>query len=151
MIAEVPRQNAEEDSMRLGERARLLQRAGVHALSVRTDEDDTPCGLRDLFSVVQSAQQVPVFRRDWFIHPLQVLILLSAQGTSNTVTPSPSAPLWPLPFPFSPAVADPYALPLCSAHPPLNGSRTCTRMDLLILLLLYGHCPSEICSFLSAV
>lgn len=86
MIAEVPRQNAEEDSMRLGERARLLQRAGVHALSVRTDEDDTPCGLRDLFSVVQSAQQVPVFRRDWFIHPLQVLILLSAQGTSNTAT-----------------------------------------------------------------
>lgn len=81
MIAEVPRINQAEDSTELGRRAALLQRAGVHALSVRTDEDDTPCGLRDLFSVVQSAQQIPIFRRDWFIHPLQVLALLKIDCT----------------------------------------------------------------------
>lgn len=87
IIAEVPRKNPEEDSQQLGERARLLQRAGVHALSVRTDQDDTPSGLRDLFSVVQSAQQVPVFRRDWFIHPLQVRPLLgTAAATSCTLS-----------------------------------------------------------------
>eukprot|EP00892_Ulva_mutabilis_P003798 jgi/Ulvmu1/1790/UM119_0008.1 len=73
IIAEVPRMSQEEPSEALGERARKLQRAGVHALSVRTDVDDTPCGLRDLFSVVQAAQALPIFRRDWFIHPLQVI------------------------------------------------------------------------------
>lgn len=80
MIAEVPRKNKDEDSTELGRRATLLQRAGVHALSVRTDEDDTPSGLRDLFSVVQGAQQIPIFRRDWFIHPLQVLVPLTVNA-----------------------------------------------------------------------
>lgn len=39
---------------------------------VRTDVEDTPEGLKDLLTVVQ-AVRVPVLRRDWIIHPLQVV------------------------------------------------------------------------------
>lgn len=44
--------------------------AGADALVVRTDSEDTPEGLKDLFTVCQ-AVRVPVLRRDWMIHPLQ--------------------------------------------------------------------------------
>ena len=74
LIAEVPRVSPAEESSALAERARILHKAGVHALCVRTDEDDTPCGLRDLFEVVAAAPKTPVLRRDWFIHPLQVRV-----------------------------------------------------------------------------
>lgn len=73
-MAEVPRKGLPAEAPeQLAERAALLAKQGVHALSVQTDADETPCGLRDLFAVVRAVPGTPVFRRDWFIHPLQVL------------------------------------------------------------------------------
>lgn len=72
IIAEVPRLNADEPSSALGARSRSLKKAGAHALCVRTDADDTACGLKDLFVVVNAVPEIPVLQRDWFIHPLQV-------------------------------------------------------------------------------
>jgi indole-3-glycerol phosphate synthase len=72
IIAEVSRLHADEKSSALSARSRSLKKAGVHALCVRTDADDTACGLKDLFAVVHAVPEIPVLRRDWFIHPLQV-------------------------------------------------------------------------------
>lgn len=73
LIAEVPRSGLPREAPeQLAERASRLARAGVDALSVNTDSEATPCGLRDLFHVVRAVPKTPVFRRDWFIHPLQV-------------------------------------------------------------------------------
>lgn len=73
-MAEVPRKGLPAEAPeQLAQRAALLEKAGVHVLTVHTDADETPCGLRDLFAVVRAAPKTPVFRRDWFIHPLQVL------------------------------------------------------------------------------
>ena len=72
LIAEVARKSKDEAASQLAERARILQKAGVHAVCVRTDAEDTATGLSDLFAVVRAVPKMPVLRRDWFIHPLQV-------------------------------------------------------------------------------
>ena len=46
---------------------------GADALAVRTDVEDTPSGLADLFAVARGVT-VPVLARDWFLHPLQVYL-----------------------------------------------------------------------------
>lgn len=76
IIAEVPKAEKGEPSERLAERARILSKAGVQALSVKTDAYDTDLGLQDLFTVVRAVPNIPVLRRDWIIHPLQVRPLL---------------------------------------------------------------------------
>ena len=82
LIAEVPKRSLDEPAERLAERAKLLEAAGAHALSVRTDADDTASGLADLFAVVRAVPRLPVLRRDWFIHPLQAR-LLPADACTN--------------------------------------------------------------------
>jgi indole-3-glycerol phosphate synthase len=77
MIAEVPKKSVDEAASQLAHRARNLSKAGAHVLSVRTDADDTSSGLLDLFEVVRAVPEASVLRRDWFIHPLQVLLLRS--------------------------------------------------------------------------
>ena len=72
LIAEIARKSKDEAASELAERAQILQKAGVHAVCVRTDAEDTATGLSDLFAVVRAVPKMPVLRRDWFIHPLQV-------------------------------------------------------------------------------
>ena len=72
-MAEVPRKGLPAEAPeQLAQRAALLAKQGVDSIAVHTDADETPCGLRDLFAVVRAVPETPVFRRDWFIHPLQV-------------------------------------------------------------------------------
>lgn len=53
--------------------SRLLAARG-DGFVVPTDMEDTPAGLKDLFSVLNSvAGQAPVLQRDWFLHPLQIV------------------------------------------------------------------------------
>ena len=80
IIAEVPKADKAEPAERMAARARTLRRAGVQALCVRTDAYDTDTGLRDLFGVVRAVPDLPVLRRDWIIHPLQVRPMPGACG-----------------------------------------------------------------------
>jgi indole-3-glycerol phosphate synthase len=73
-VAEVPCKGLHGEAQeQLAQRATLLAQQGMDALAVHTDADETPCGLRDLFAVVRAVPKTPVLRRDWFIHPLQVI------------------------------------------------------------------------------
>jgi len=51
----------------------LLETAGLDALVVNTDQWYSSSGLHDLYMVARATRRVPVLRRDWFLHPLQVL------------------------------------------------------------------------------
>lgn len=51
--------------------AKQYEESGADALCVPMDSDDSPSGLKDLFSITQ-AVKIPVVAQDWFIHPLQV-------------------------------------------------------------------------------
>ena len=70
-----------ETSQALAELSSRLALGGADALVVPTDTDDTPEGLSDLFAVCRASGAVatydkpapPVFCRDWFLHPLQVV------------------------------------------------------------------------------
>ena len=54
-----------------------LTNDGVRNWSCRTDSEETPSGTGDLFAVCQ-AVKVPVMRRDWILHPLQIVDTRSA-------------------------------------------------------------------------
>lgn len=55
----------------LADRARAFEEAGADALCIPMDSDDTPSGLKDLYTVSR-AVKIPLVAQDWFIHPLQV-------------------------------------------------------------------------------
>lgn len=58
----------------LAERAAKLVEYGADAVSVRVDEEHTDSGLQDIFAVCRKvSKDIPVFCRDWFLHPLQVV------------------------------------------------------------------------------
>lgn len=74
IILEVGRPTPETTSAELAEIARKYEKASrgaAVALAVPTDEFYSPDGLRDLWMVAQ-AVRLPVLRRDWILHPLQV-------------------------------------------------------------------------------
>lgn len=52
--------------------AKQYEESGADALCVPMDSDDSPSGLKDLFSIAQGVR-VPIVAQDWFIHPWQVL------------------------------------------------------------------------------
>ena len=70
---ELARSAAADSPSALAAAATALAAAGADALIVPTDSSDTPEGLADLFAVCRAAPGVPVLRRDWFLHPLQVV------------------------------------------------------------------------------
>lgn len=73
LVLEACRSEAVSSSQQLAELAARLAEAGADAIVVRTDAEDSPHGLADLFAVCRAVPPwVPVLRRDWFIHPLQV-------------------------------------------------------------------------------
>ncbi len=73
VIYEICRSDPEDTSEALAARAGRLVDAGADAISVRIDEETSPAGETDLFLVSQAINgRVPVFARDFFIHPLQI-------------------------------------------------------------------------------
>jgi hypothetical protein len=72
LVFELGRGPAARSAAELGARAAALAAAGADALAVPTDPAETPEGLADLFAVVRAAPRLPVLRRDWYIHPIQV-------------------------------------------------------------------------------
>lgn len=70
-----------ESAEEVAERAARLVKAGADALSVRVDEGVTPEGDKDAFMVRQACRSVPVFYRDWLLHPLQLVNAKSAGCT----------------------------------------------------------------------
>ena len=109
LIAEVARQSKSEPASKLAQRAHILKKAGVHAICVRTDADDTDTGLADLFAVVRAVPDVPVLRRDWFIHPLQVCLSLHARHCALQHAQAPVC----------------YAMKLYRLHCSLSGADCC--------------------------
>lgn len=81
LIFEVSRQTPGETSESLAERAKAWVENGADALCVRIDEKSTPEGERDLFMVSRACPNVPIFCRDWFLHPLQIVEAKSAGCT----------------------------------------------------------------------
>lgn len=81
LIFEVSRQNASESSEGLAQRAKALVDNGADALCVRIDEESTPQGEMDLFMVSRACPNVPIFCRDWFLHPVQIVEAKSAGCT----------------------------------------------------------------------
>lgn len=78
LIFEVARRDPSEPSEMVAERATKLVQAGADALAVRTDEESSPEGEKDLFFVCRACPDVPVFCRDWFLHPIQIVEAKSA-------------------------------------------------------------------------
>ena len=68
---ELVRPSPATTSPQLAALAKQYVSLGAEALVVRTDSEDSPEGLKDLWAVVQ-AVKVPVLARDFLIHPLQV-------------------------------------------------------------------------------
>lgn len=81
LIFEISRQDGAETSEKLAERAKAWVESGADALCVRIDEESTPQGERDLFMVSKACPNVPIFCRDWFLHPLQIVDAKSAGCT----------------------------------------------------------------------
>ena len=81
LIFEISRQDGAETSEKLAERAKAWVDSGADALCVRIDEESTPQGERDLFMVSKACPNVPIFCRDWFLHPLQIVDAKSAGCT----------------------------------------------------------------------
>jgi indole-3-glycerol phosphate synthase len=82
LIFEVARDDETGTSEDLADRAKRLVEAGADAISVRIDEACTPEGEKDLFMVSRAcSRDVPVFARDWFLHPLQIVDARSAGAT----------------------------------------------------------------------
>ncbi len=67
-----------ESAEEVAERACRLVEAGADALSVRVDEEVTPEGDKDAFMICQACPSVPVFYRDWLLHPVQLVNAKSA-------------------------------------------------------------------------
>jgi indole-3-glycerol phosphate synthase len=73
VIYEIRRFDPEDTSEALAARAVRLVEAGADAISVRIDQESSPAGEKDLFLVSRAVNgRVPVFARDFFIHPLQI-------------------------------------------------------------------------------
>jgi indole-3-glycerol phosphate synthase len=73
VIYEILRSGPEDTSEALAARAKRLVDAGADAVSVRIDQESGPAGEKDLFLVSRAINgRVPVFARDFFIHPLQI-------------------------------------------------------------------------------
>lgn len=90
LVFELARPHPDATPTELADLAKSYVQAGAGALLVRTDIDDTPAGLRDLWSVTQ-AVKVPVLARDWLLHPLQLCEVkesgaAGALGLINQVT-----------------------------------------------------------------
>ena len=81
VVYEVCRQHPAETSEQLADRARKLVAAGADGIAVRMDEESTPEGEKDLFVVSRACAGVPVFGRDWFLHPLQIVDAKAAGAT----------------------------------------------------------------------
>eukprot|EP00250_Pteridium_aquilinum_P021106 c25026_g2_i1 orf=66-938(+) len=84
VIAEVARLSPDEPPHLLAARCRNYVRLGVDAIAVRTDEEASPDGIADLMAVCNSLQ-VPVIRKDWFIHPLQIAETREAGAAALTL------------------------------------------------------------------
>ena len=71
LLLELSRASPAATSAEVAQLARSFEASGADALVVLTDAAETSTGLADLFSVCR-AVRIPVVRRDWFLHPLQV-------------------------------------------------------------------------------
>lgn len=71
VIAEVARLSPAEDSEKLVDRCREYVEWGADAIFLCCDEEQTPDGFSDLKIACQGLS-VPVIRKDWILHPLQI-------------------------------------------------------------------------------
>lgn len=76
LVVELGRERPSQSSADLAKFAKQFEAAGVDAIAVPTDAADTPTGLADLLAVCR-AVKIPVIRRDWILHPLQVCLSCS--------------------------------------------------------------------------
>ena len=83
LIFELYRSNESETSESMAQRARKLIDGGADAISVRIDDTDE--GMLDLWTVSQAvSSSVPLFCRDWFLHPIQIVDVKSS-GCSGII------------------------------------------------------------------
>jgi indole-3-glycerol phosphate synthase len=81
VIAEIKRRSPSSGAIKTGadavEQSRRYTNAGADAISVLTDEPDFGGSLRDLWDVVEfqvtTNRHVPCLRKDFMVHPLQVV------------------------------------------------------------------------------
>ena len=76
LVFEVAKSSPQQSSSDIAELAKDYEAAGADALVVPTDAYDTSTGLADLLAVCR-AVRCPVVRKDWILHPLQVVYLHS--------------------------------------------------------------------------
>lgn len=72
LLIELGKASPSQTSSDLAELAKMYEAGGADALAVPTDLYDTSTGLADLLAVCR-AVKCPVIRRDWILHPLQVV------------------------------------------------------------------------------
>ncbi|KAK9830183.1 hypothetical protein WJX72_010171 [[Myrmecia] bisecta] len=73
LLLEVSRAAAPESAEAVGKLAAQYVTWGADAIVVRTDLEDTPGGMADLFAVIRAVKGRPVLIRDWMLHPIQVV------------------------------------------------------------------------------
>ncbi|XP_024532330.1 uncharacterized protein LOC112346816 [Selaginella moellendorffii] len=72
IVAEVARASPAEKPEGVAQRSQDYVTWGADAISVCTDEEVSPDGVLDL-EAVSKAVEVPVLRKDWIIHPIQII------------------------------------------------------------------------------
>ena len=65
----------------LADLAELCENGGADALVIPTDAEDTSTGLADLLAVCRRVR-IPVARRDWILHPIQVNLSLRSHPSA---------------------------------------------------------------------
>lgn len=83
VVAEIARLSPSESLESFSSRCSKYVEWGADALAVCTDEEKSPNGVADLTAACR-AVNVPVLRKDWIIHPLQVAETREAGASSLT-------------------------------------------------------------------
>ena len=74
VVVELRKPSPNWTSADLADLAQLCADGGADAVVVPTDAADTSTGLGDLLAVCRRVK-IPVIRRDWILHPIQVQAL----------------------------------------------------------------------------
>eukprot|EP00898_Chlorokybus_atmophyticus_P006051 jgi/Chlat1/6447/Chrsp45S05955 len=73
LVVEASRRHRDEPSEAVAQRCADYLRWGADAIVLCTDEESTADGMKDLRAVCRAARGKPVIRRDWMLHPIQVV------------------------------------------------------------------------------
>lgn len=82
LVVQLKRSDSVKELSEFVDLATAYEEAGADALCIPMDSDDTPSGLKDVYSTSR-AVKIPVVAQDWFIHPLQVDLAISVVHASH--------------------------------------------------------------------